>query len=321
MTRSSFALLALLPTVLHATLPPTLAHYPLRGNAQDVSGHAFHGVVYGATFGPGPSGEANTAVVLDGNDHVDLSLAAIAYRDALQAATVTCWVKFAAPMPNGQTVLSLGTFGENLNTNVCEITYDAEVLGVRTETGVTGIDHDHELDDAVEAGTWYHLAVVFEGTTAIYYRDGVEQRRFAYTPAETTTTNLFLGCFAGNTGEIGRYLRGSVSDLRIYGAVLDADDIADALNGITAGVEEAEAPQGLTLFPNPTADRLELRLDRMANGTQYRILAADGRVLREARLQGSIERLDVSGLPSGSYLLHVSDARGPVAQRTFIKVG
>ncbi|HEY0977136.1 MAG TPA: LamG-like jellyroll fold domain-containing protein [Flavobacteriales bacterium] len=319
MTRSPLALLALLPLTLHAQLPPTLAHYPLHGNAQDVSGSAFHGVVYGATFGPGPSGEANTAVVLDGNDHVDLSLAAVAYRDALAAATATFWVKFNDPLVNGQTVLSLGTFGENINTNVNEIIYDTDVLGLRTETTVSGIDHDHELDTDVEAGTWYHIAVVMDGTDVIYYLNGTEQRSFSYTPAETTTTNLFLGCFAGNTGEIGRYLRGSVSDLRLYGAALGPDDVEDVFNGITAGVDTRNGSSPLTLFPNPANDLLQLRLERVTGPTLCRILTADGRVVRETRLTSPIERLDVSGLPGGTYCLQVMDLTGPIAQSRFMK--
>lgn len=319
MTRSPLALLALLPLSLRAELPPTLAHYPLHGNVQDVSGHAFHGVAYGTNYGPGPSGEANTAVVLDGNDHVDLSIAAIAYRDALDAASVTFWVKFNDPLADGQTVLSLGTFGENINTNVNEIIYDADVLGLRTETTVTGIDHHHELDTDVEADTWYHIAVVMDGTTATYYRDGVQHRSFTYTPAETTTTNLFLGCFAGNTGEIGRYLRGSVSDLRFYGAVLTADDVQDVLNGISAGLDDRSDAAALQLFPNPVNDELQVQMDRPTITTTYRILTADGRLLREARIGSSIERVDVRTLPSGTYLMHILDANGQVVQRRFIK--
>lgn len=315
--RTALTLFAALPFTLHAQLPPTLAHYPLHGNTYDVSGHAFHGVAYGATFGPGPYGEANTALVLDGNDHVDLSLAAIAYRGALDAASITFWVKFSDPVTNGQTVLSLGTFGENINTNVNEITYDADVLGLRTE--ITGIDHDHELDATIEADTWYHMAVVLDGTMATYYRDGVEQRSFTYTPAETSTTNLFLGCFAGNTGEIGRYLHGSVSDLRLYGAVLDAQDVEDVFNGITAWINDEGMPLSMMLFPNPSTDMLRLRMERTTVHTTYRILSSEGRLVREARIMSTIEHIDVSTLPNSIYHLQVLDAQGAVAQCVFIK--
>jgi hypothetical protein len=59
--------------------------------------------------------------------------------------------------------------------------------------------------------------------------------------------------------------------------------------------------QNLVVYPNPFVDFVQV--DGIING-QYELYAIDGKRIRQGNLNG--QNIDLSGLPSGSYLLHLT---------------
>ncbi len=87
------------------------------------------------------------------------------------------------------------------------------------------------------------------------------------------------------------------------------------INGLieTTNVEELAAPLTVDLFPNPTADVLNVR-SSLDDNRNYRIINAVGQELQYGRLNNGVANLDVAGLPTGLYWLVVGQE-----QHKFIK--
>lgn len=76
----------------------------------------------------------------------------------------------------------------------------------------------------------------------------------------------------------------------------------------TSSVKAVAGAPVVSFFPNPAMDVLEVT-SSAGQGAHVRIIATDGRVMRDIPLTGR-DRIDVSGYPAGAYLYTVSDASG-----------
>ncbi len=71
---------------------------------------------------------------------------------------------------------------------------------------------------------------------------------------------------------------------------------------VTSVVEEDEME--VSLFPNPTADFLQVSSQSILQ--QINVFDLTGRIVLERGLNGNAERIDLSGLPAGTYIVRVS---------------
>jgi len=85
----------------------------------------------------------------------------------------------------------------------------------------------------------------------------------------------------------------------------------------TVGIEEAPPPATLELFPNPTGDRLVIKLDPAVRVEGLRVMDAQGRVVME-RTDGQGRDLDVGMLAPGVYILRLETDQGTMMGR-FLK--
>jgi hypothetical protein len=80
---------------------------------------------------------------------------------------------------------------------------------------------------ALTVGTWVHVAVTYDGTTAILYKNGVS------TASVTATGNIGQGdalCLAGGMFDGSRNSQCVVDDIRVYHAALTAGQIVTGMN-------------------------------------------------------------------------------------------
>jgi hypothetical protein len=75
---------------------------------------------------------------------------------------------------------------------------------------------------------------------------------------------------------------------------------------IISSVNQIESKFTLDVYPNPTSSRLILNASEtnLKNMT-YQLLSIDGTTLKQNQINSSAEQIDMSGLPSGTYLLRV----------------
>ena len=76
---------------------------------------------------------------------------------------------------------------------------------------------------------------------------------------------------------------------------------------ITAIKMPEEIPYTLEAYPNPTCDRLLIKLENEETADfQYGLYDMNGRLLEEKELQGDVTTVDMNHYPLGIYLLRVS---------------
>jgi len=85
----------------------------------------------------------------------------------------------------------------------------------------------------------------------------------------------------------------------------------------TVGIEEVAPPAALELFPNPTGDRLTIKLHPNVRVELFRVMDAQGRVVME-RMGGPQRELELGILAPGVYSVRVETDRGAMTGR-FVK--
>ena len=101
----------------------------------------------------------------------------------------------------------------------------------------------------------------------------------------------------------------------IYGTYIGYDDgttndpqqrFVSRLYGLNVGVREVEEPVQLEVYPNPAHARTTVRW-ATAGSMQLRLFDATGREVHRSAHQGTEAVLDLTGLPAGPYLIHLTD--------------
>ena len=100
--------------------------------------------------------------------------------------------------------------------------------------------------------------------------------------------------------------------------VEDLDDCADVEFEDYVGVGEIDEV-GFGIFPNPADAMVEIVLDDLLLGAEIRVRDMGGRLVRQARVQGKLARLDVSDLTPGIYTVEVSGSGARSIERLSIR--
>jgi hypothetical protein len=92
----------------------------------------------------------------------------------------------------------------------------------------------------LSAGTWYHIALTWDGSNYIVYVDGISKASGTYTGLSTLGSYADVGNNGGNTAARIEAFQGLLDEVRIYDAALSKYDIAD-LAGITIASDPSPA--------------------------------------------------------------------------------
>ncbi|MGL5889404.1 MAG: GH39 family glycosyl hydrolase, partial [Bacteroidia bacterium] len=98
-------------------------------------------------------------------------------------------------------------------------------------------------------------------------------------------------------------------------------DVITIINYLTVGIAETQSGTAISVFPNPAANSLIVKTEALVQNAEHSISVTDasGRVVQMHKLQGANQhRIDISLLPSGLYLLHVSDGLQQAAVRVAV---
>ncbi|MFZ1692650.1 MAG: T9SS type A sorting domain-containing protein, partial [Flavobacteriales bacterium] len=83
----------------------------------------------------------------------------------------------------------------------------------------------------------------------------------------------------------------------------------------STGMEEMSTDH-LQVYPVPARTQLNVHSTTLL--TRLSILTLDGRMVREEPIQGHRALVDLQGLPSGAYLLRVTDTEGNQLHHSFL---
>ena len=201
-----------------------LAHWRLddgKGDAAlDSSGNGYHGTLRGLKDGPtwaqDPRG---TALSFDGVD--DCVETETFFPDLAMPFSIALWVNPAATQLEHADIL--GNHGEPFSGMV--IQQD----GKATNSFGFGYGDGKQWQGCgnarLAANVWQHIALVCDGTNALFYVDGVEKCRGpANTPIKPNPGQSFTLGLGHHTP---RYFRGLLRDARIYCKALSPAEVAD----------------------------------------------------------------------------------------------
>ncbi|MEM9919195.1 MAG: LamG-like jellyroll fold domain-containing protein [Bacteroidota bacterium] len=289
-----------------------LAYYPFDGNVQDFSTNNYDGNLASGAYGMDENGNPNAALLLNGiDDYVDLSVFAPVYRDNLNKISIYFKIKFDKE-EDKQTILSLGNFGESLQTNVFEIEYENDRFQVESETGTNAINHELEIDqqNSLFDGQWHQIIILLDGERITYCRDNEEIFKGVYIPSQSISTNLFLGCFGGTSLQSCCFFGGHIDELQFYDRLLSKEELIVSNSEILLQ-EEA------SIFPNPTNHNVTINLEKQHLSIEAKLMDIQGRCVFQKRFENT-KQFEID-LPyrSGFYILHLQNQSNKAENYTF----
>jgi hypothetical protein len=144
-----------------------IAWYPFQGNAQDISGNALHGQVFGAKLTEDSLGNASSAYFFDGvNDHIRVANQPVLnFQDGI---TVTGFVKPEVIGDKERFILSHGSW-----QNRWKLSITPELKVRWTLKNASGQVRDLDSETILEANTkTYHIAASYNGRFLLLYFNG-----------------------------------------------------------------------------------------------------------------------------------------------------
>ncbi|MBN2588692.1 MAG: discoidin domain-containing protein [Sedimentisphaerales bacterium] len=234
-----------------------VAHYPLDGNGNDITGNGFDGTEEGGplTYVMGVNGQALSLTAQSGQYILTEATAADLGIDGDKPKTVMAWVNNGEASNTGA-VWDVGsnaswwingqTFG--LRGNAAADSWQAQLWGVdRNPTGMV---------DTV--GTWTHIAFVYDGTTLYIYSDGNLIDSAALT-LDTGTANTFrIGQFYYANSSV--YFNGLIDDVKVYNTALTESEIK-------ADMFDAGSSNYSALLPKPKNGATDVELNTLLSWT------------------------------------------------------
>jgi len=222
MTNSAAALLTVNPLPPCAQVPTdAVSWWRGDGNPLDEIG-TNHGILIGNTIlGPGT---VRQGFLFDGNGDAvrvgnpaelqlqDLTIEAWVKRSSASAASLSSFLGFVFAYGNGGYGLGIQNNGVLMFTRV----------------GVDNVTSDPILTDT----SFHHIAVTKEGSTVVFYVDGVAYPVGAYDPGFTFTKAAAIGA---NGDDLTSSFLGTIDELTIYNRALAESEIQAIYNALLSG--------------------------------------------------------------------------------------
>jgi hypothetical protein len=178
--------------------------------------------------GSGTTASPYTLAFDGSNDYVKISPSAI---NNLTAGTLTAWIKLTsntgaaifAKQQNGVQTPGVFSVGSYPNTSGSAAAGTAGKLYFNPKNGITVAASTSNLS----TGTWYNVAVTFNGSQAIFYINGAQDNTvsgvYSLPDNSTTSTTATLGAWLHSTPTY--YLSGNLAGFSAYNRVLSLQEI------------------------------------------------------------------------------------------------
>jgi hypothetical protein len=226
---SCFALLGMAQGSLMDGL---VAYWPLDGDIQpggtvpDMSTGGHDGVLVGnATSVPGVLGEG---LAFDGTGGKGVNCGTWNPSESTGQLSLSIWAKWNGTPGDWQGIIGKRDAWQSAGRQIeycwfAEIAAQAETVGFQSTDNYVGLGN-------MEIGVWTHVAVSFDGTTAITYRDGVEVGRGAFILGDKLDAHILLAACNYNNDDIGNNFNGTIDEAALWERALSPQEIAELYN-------------------------------------------------------------------------------------------
>ena len=195
-----------------------VARYEFNGNALDSSGNGFNGSVNGAVLTSDRFGNSNSAYYFAGNgEHISVSASPNLHSTGAWSSTV--WFNFQAGGLYQPRILTNGTVDLVLTTT------DGSPIAYAAGWNYHGIGTPYSLN----AGTWYNMAAVCDGTYISLYLNGlfIATDSNAGGPPSAGFGTLGIGSNLHNNTD---WYSGKIDEIRLYNRALTALEVFQISN-------------------------------------------------------------------------------------------
>ncbi|MGE5293921.1 MAG: LamG domain-containing protein [Solirubrobacterales bacterium] len=200
-----------------------VARYKLDGNLDDSTGNGHNGVFGGdpnfpATYVTGPTGFGK-GLLFDGTGgHQNVECGTFNPSAATGQLTISTWAKWDGPSDQWQGLMGKRDAWTAEDTMWhLEVNKDAGTIGFARWDVYPGSG-----SAKLPVGTWAHVAVTFDGTTARFYLNGVETGNGAFSFGPKKDARVHFG---SDDPEGGNAFNGALDDVRLYDKALSADEV------------------------------------------------------------------------------------------------
>jgi len=194
-----------------------VAYYPLDNNTRDYSGNNYHGTVYGATLSSGIIGGCYSFDGVDDKIKIDDNLII-----GVNKFSVSCWFMNkgnsgtyrAAVHRSGDASIGASDYWIGIQTG----NYIVGTIGANSGIGWSG----GQTTIIAELDTWYHVIVVWDGTTVRTYVNGNLEKDYTLGTITHNTTPTRIGASSDATNYV---FNGLIDDVRIYNRALTPEEV------------------------------------------------------------------------------------------------
>jgi len=285
-----------------------VARFAFEDNTLDSTSNLYHCAPYGGvTYTVGKIG--SKAISLNGSTGF---LQLPVYIANHKEMTVATWVYWNGTT-NGQRIFDFG----NNSTEFMYLSPKVTLGGVRFAIKCGGTEQQLNAT-ALPTGKWSHVAVTLSASGASMYVNGVQVSTSSSVTLSPLDFKPMLN-YIGRSQTTTPLFNGMIDDFRIYNYALSANEVAE-LAGILSGVPDTKTDRGLTLWPVPANDKVQVYYlnGRNAEPSVISVFNMKGQqVLSKEIIQES--DLDVSCLPSDIYVLKLTNRKETLVKKLTVK--
>lgn len=230
--------LMLLPDLLSAQ--GLVAYWPFNGNANDASGTAPNGVVYGATLTTDRFGNVSSAYHFAGSAYIEVPNSSVFDFDSTTSYTISFWMKNCVGLPGADPGSALFALGKGAATVAIAsdrgyaITLYRSVPVFLYSTTTNAVARIQNYGGPTIAGNGWHLVTaVFDYNPANavpreerLYIDGLLVASAAVSGQSYDYSQSTLPLIMGKNIANNQFYKGAIDDVRMYNRVLSQTEIA-----------------------------------------------------------------------------------------------
>lgn len=288
-----------------------LFYYPIHNNANDITGHCYHGIPYGATLTEDRFGNLNSAYELDGVDD-----AIIFSNDSslkLQfPISVTLWAYFDSYPGSYNWGIFTNDFYENYYTGIWIS------LGVSKELGI-GFGNGNNINPGnrssrkssilIDTSRWVHIGAVFTNYDSLKIYLNGKDASGAYS-GNSNIHNITYSKYPGFAGSkdfsfITGYMKGKLDEITYWNKSLSAHEVDSIYKGTITHADFLEKPDKaeLIIYPNPACDYFTFKNKRnLEHAKTLKLFTPDGVIKKVYQIdQGHTNIFHINELPGGCY--------------------
>lgn len=305
-----FFMLTFFSPVIFSQTPPSyiptnglIGWWPFNGNANDESGNANNGTVYGAILTSDRFSNTSSAYDFNGtSDYIkvnpstgnfltsDFTLSAWVYDTDTADGGALISKRDADTHGNYFTLAWLNNGGFELNESNA-----SDYL-----TGLLPGDSTNQ---------WHNIVLIRDSTIFSLYLDGFFLQSYTSPVVQSINNNVDLTFGARyylSSSTIVENIHAKIDDIGIWNRALLPSEVSQIYYGPTAAIKILKSGNPIEIYPNPSNDFVFIKSNKNISGQKYFITDCFGRQVLSGQFSNENSRIDLSSFAAGIYFLEIN---------------